>query len=81
MTGEAPDAPDTGASSQVTDHAFVPRVDEPWGLCVTCRLSRAAHTSGPVYIPIAERPRDLPGGLHPSRRHPAATSGHPEVGP
>lgn len=34
---------DIGKASLISDHPFVAPDGEPWGLCVTCRLSEAAH--------------------------------------
>jgi len=54
------EASDTSASSQVDDHRFDPKPDEPWGLCRECGLSRAAHQSGPIYEPPASSVRAVP---------------------
>jgi hypothetical protein len=38
------DAPDTHASSTITNHAFVPETDW-WTRCARCGLSEAAHAA------------------------------------
>lgn len=53
MSDATPDAPDTGASSQVTDHLFDPVGGDWWAICKICRLGRAAHTGS---LPGSERP-------------------------
>lgn len=63
MNDGAPDAPDTSASAQVTDHVFQP-AGEWWSVCKICRLGRAAHASvenstevtddDPSPLPVAE---------------------------
>lgn len=32
-------------------HRFAAPKGKPWGLCIVCALSRAAHNDGPTYTP------------------------------
>lgn len=44
------DAPDTPASSTITNHAFVPE-NEWWTCCALCGLAESAHTRTTVNHP------------------------------
>ena len=57
MSDGAPEAPDTAASSQVTDHPFIRSGRNPF-LCGRCSLGEAAHASSEA--PVEERPQPIP---------------------
>ena len=66
MSSENPDAPDTSASSQVTDHGFVPSEKNEY-LCHHCNLGSAAHTPAvPGQVDTSgdsDRMQSLPKGI------------------
>lgn len=67
MDHEAPDAPDTATSSQITDHPFDPVGGAWYAICKVCRLGRAAHTSA---VPGSEPPHQEEVGPKEERPEP-----------